>query len=48
VAVRLCPGPRAGTRAAAQLHAMSDGQLRAVGGVVVIVGLLSLHFVRGG
>jgi uncharacterized protein YjeT (DUF2065 family) len=44
----LFAGPRAWKRAAAQLHAMSDGQLRAVGGVVVIVGLLSLHFVRGG
>lgn len=35
-------------RAAEQLHAMSNANLRTVGGAVLILGLLSLHFVRGG
>jgi len=34
-------------RAAEQLHAMSNTNLRTVGGAVLILGLLSLHFVRG-
>jgi len=34
-------------RTAEQLYAMPSTRLRAVGGVVVIAGLLSLHFVRG-
>jgi uncharacterized protein YjeT (DUF2065 family) len=34
-------------RAAEKLHAMPDRSLRAVGGLVVIVGLLTLYFVRG-
>ena len=33
-------------RAAEQLQAMPDKQLRVVGGVVLILGLVSLHFVR--
>jgi uncharacterized protein YjeT (DUF2065 family) len=35
-------------RAAEQLHGMPDRRLRAVGGFVVILGLLSLYFVRAG
>jgi len=34
-------------RAAEKLHAMPDANLRAVGGFVVVLGLLSLYFVRG-
>jgi len=41
-------GPSAWRRAAEQLHALPDRHLRAVGGVVVMVGLLSLYLVRGG
>ena len=33
-------------KAAEQLHAMTDANLRTVGGVVLILGLVSLHFVR--
>ena len=35
-------------RTAEQLHAMPSTRLRAIGGLVLIAGLLSLHFVRGG
>ena len=35
-------------KAATQLQAMPDANLRTVGGFVLILGLLSLHFVRGG
>ena len=44
----LFAGPGVWRRAAEQLHALSDRHLRAVGGMVVIVGLLSLYLVRGG
>ena len=44
----LFAGPGAWKRAAEQLHGLPDRHLRAVGGIVLIVGLLSLHFVRGG
>jgi len=40
--------PEGWKRTAEQLYAMPSARLRAVGGVVVIAGLLSLHFVRGG
>jgi uncharacterized protein len=40
--------PEGWKRTAEQLYAMPSTRLRAVGGVVVIAGLLSLHFVRGG
>ena len=43
----LFAGPGAWKRAAEQLHALPDRHLRAVGGVVVMVGLLSLYLVRG-
>ena len=39
--------PGAWKRAAEQLHAMPDQRLRAVGGIVVVLGLLSLYLVRG-
>ena len=35
-------------RAVEQLHAMSDAQLRRIGGIVTIAGLVSLYLVRGG
>ena len=35
-------------KAAEQLHAMSDVNLRTVGGGVLILGLVSLYLVRGG
>ena len=35
-------------KAATQLQAMPDANLRTVGGFVLILGLVSLHFVRGG
>ena len=44
----LFAGPGAWKRAAEQLHSLSDRHLRTVGGVVLIVGLVSLHLVRGG
>jgi uncharacterized protein YjeT (DUF2065 family) len=44
----LFAAPGGWKRAAEQLHAMSDRRLRAIGGVVVIVGMLSLYFVRAG
>ena len=40
--------PEGWKRTAEQLYAMPSTRLRAVGGLVVIVGLLSLHVVRGG
>ena len=39
--------PAAWKRAAAQLLALPDRHVRAVGGIVVIAGLLALYFVRG-
>lgn len=42
----LFAGPAAWKRAAAQLHALPDRHLRAVGGAMLVVGLLSLYFVR--
>ena len=42
----LFAAPGGWKRAAEQLHALPDRHLRAVGGVVVILGLISLHFVR--
>lgn len=42
----LFAAPGGWKRAAEQLHALPERHLRAVGGVVVILGLLSLHFVR--
>ena len=44
----LFAAPGGWKRAAERLHAMSDQRLRAIGGIVVIVGMLSLYFVRGG
>jgi len=38
--------PNAWRRAAEQLHAMPNRRLRAVGGLVVAIGLLSLALVR--
>jgi uncharacterized protein len=43
----LFAAPGGWKRAAEKLHAMPDRSLRAIGGIVVIVGLLSLYFVRG-
>jgi uncharacterized protein YjeT (DUF2065 family) len=43
----LFAGPGVWKRAVEQLHALPDRRLRAVGGVVVIVGLVSLYIVRG-
>lgn len=40
--------PEGWKRTAEQLHAMPSMRLRAVGGVVLVAGLLALHFVRGG
>lgn len=42
----LFAAPGGWKRAAEQLQGLPDRHLRAVGGVVVILGLLSLHFVR--
>ena len=39
--------PRAWKRAAEQLQAMPDEHVRRVGGVVLILGLVSLYLVRG-
>ena len=44
----LFAAPGAWKRAAEQLHAMPNARLRAVGGLVVIVGLLALVAIRGG
>ena len=35
-------------RAMAQLQESSDQQLRTIGGVVLVLGLVALYFVRGG
>ena len=35
-------------RAAEQLHALPDRQLRIIGGVAIAIGLIALYFVRGG
>jgi uncharacterized protein YjeT (DUF2065 family) len=43
----LFAAPAAWKRAAEQLHALPDRSVRAVGGLVVIAGLLALYFVRG-
>lgn len=43
----LFAAPNGWKHAAEQLQSLPDRHLRAVGGVVVILGLLSLHFVRG-
>jgi uncharacterized protein len=43
----LFAAPGGWKRAAEKLHAMPDRSLRAVGGLVVIVGMVSLYFIRG-
>lgn len=43
----LFAAPAAWKRAAEQLHALPDRRVRAIGGLVVIAGLLALYFVRG-
>lgn len=43
----LFAAPGGWKRAAEQLQAMPDRQLRIVGAVVLLLGLLSLYFVRG-
>ena len=40
--------PGAWKRAVEQLQAMGDQQLRTVGGVILIAGLVALFLVRGG
>lgn len=42
----LFAAPGGWKRTAEQLHALPERHLRAIGGVVVVLGLLSLHFVR--
>ena len=44
----LFAAPGAWKRAAEQLQAMPDEHVRRVGAVVLILGLVSLYFVRGG
>lgn len=44
----LFAAPGGWKKAAEQLQAMPDRHLRAVGGAVVMVGLVSLYLVRGG
>jgi uncharacterized protein YjeT (DUF2065 family) len=44
----LFAAPGGWKRAAEKLHSMPDRSLRAVGGIVVIIGLVALYFVRGG
>ncbi|HWS78010.1 MAG TPA: DUF2065 family protein [Thermomonas sp.] len=44
----LFAAPGAWKRAAEQLQALSDEHLRRVGGVVLILGLVSLWLVKGG
>jgi uncharacterized protein YjeT (DUF2065 family) len=44
----LFAAPGGWKRAAEHLHAMPEQRLRAIGGVVVIIGLVTLYFVRGG
>jgi uncharacterized protein YjeT (DUF2065 family) len=43
----LFAAPVAWKRAAEQLHALPNRHVRAIGGIVVIAGLLALYFVRG-
>lgn len=43
----LFAAPGGWKRAAEKLHAMPDRRLRAVGGMVVIAGMVSLYFIRG-
>ncbi|HET6434701.1 MAG TPA: DUF2065 family protein [Xanthomonadaceae bacterium] len=43
----LFAAPNAWRRAAEQLHAMPNNRLRAIGGFVVIAGLVILKLVRG-
>ena len=43
----LFASPRGWKRAAERLHAMPDEQVRRVGAIVLIAGLLSLYLVRG-
>jgi hypothetical protein len=43
----LFAAPGAWKRAAEQLYAMPNLRLRALGGIVVIAGLLALHLLRG-
>jgi uncharacterized protein len=38
--------PRGWKRAAEQLQAMQDHQVRAIGGIVLALGLVALYFVR--
>jgi uncharacterized protein len=40
--------PEGWKRTAEQLYAMPSTRLRAMGGAVVIIGLVSLHLIRGG
>ena len=42
----LFAAPDSWKRAAEKLHAMPNRQLRTIGGIVVMAGLLSLYFVR--
>jgi uncharacterized protein YjeT (DUF2065 family) len=44
----LFAAPGGWKRAAEQLQGLPDRHLRAIGGGVLILGLLSLHFVKGG
>ena len=44
----LFAAPGAWKRAVEQLQQMPDEHVRRVGGVVLIIGLVSLYFVRGG
>ena len=43
----LFAAPGAWKRAAEQLHALPDEHVRRIGGVVLILGLLSLYLIRG-
>ena len=44
----LFAAPGGWKRAAEQLQNMADEHVRRVGGVVLVLGLVSLYFVRGG
>ena len=44
----LFASPGAWKRAAEQLQALPDEHVRRVGGIVLILGILSLYLVRGG
>ncbi|KAF1711187.1 hypothetical protein CSC70_04515 [Pseudoxanthomonas kalamensis DSM 18571] len=39
--------PNGWKRMAEQLHAMPEGRLRVFGGMIVVFGLLALHYCRG-